>query len=46
MIVAMIVANGLSCEATTLYFEDTQSGWLVKKQLQIENPFAPAFKLT
>ncbi len=42
---AMIIASSLSCGATTLYSEDMQSGLLVEKQLRIENPFAPAFKL-
>ena len=42
---AMIVASGLSCGATRLYSEDMQSGLLVEKQLVIENPFAPEFKL-
>ena len=42
---AMIVASGLSCGATTLYSEDLQPGLRVNKQLRIENPFAPAFKL-
>jgi predicted nucleic acid-binding protein len=41
---AMIVASGLSCNATTLYSEDMPSGVLVEKQLRIENPFAAAFK--
>lgn len=42
---AMIVANGLLCGATRLYSEDMHSGLLVEKQLRIENPFAPEFKL-
>ena len=42
---AMIVASGLLCGAKTLYSEDMQSGLLVEKQLRIENPFAPGFKL-
>lgn len=42
---AMIVASGLSGGATKLYSEDMQSGLLVEKQLRIENPFSPAFKL-
>lgn len=42
---AMIVSSGLSCGVTTLYSADMQSGLLVDKQLRIENPFAPEFKL-
>ena len=42
---AMIVASGLSCGATKLYSEDIHSGLLVEKQLRLENPFAPAFKM-
>jgi len=42
---AMIAASGLSCGATKLYSEDMHSGLLVEKQLRLENPFAPAFKM-
>ena len=42
---AMIVASGLSCGATRLYSEDMQSALIVEKQLRIDNPFAPSFKL-
>ena len=42
---AMIVASGLSCDATTLYSEEMQSGLLVERQLRVQNPFASAFQL-
>ena len=42
---AMIVASGLLCGAKKLYSEDMHSELLVEKQLRIENPFAPHFKL-